>query len=143
MARLYLLLFVAQIVLAAIALIGCLSAEEGEIRALPRIAWVLIILFFPLLGSIAWFVAGRPVAAAGKPGAWRVGGAFPEHQRPRPLAPDDDPEFLRSVDAQRSTQDRELFDRWEEDLRRREEELRRRDTDDPPQEERRPDASDA
>ncbi|MCW6007635.1 PLD nuclease N-terminal domain-containing protein [Micromonospora sp. CPCC 205371] len=60
MVRLYLLVFVVQIALAVIALISCLSAEESEIRALPRLAWVLIILFFPLVGSIAWFLAGRP-----------------------------------------------------------------------------------
>ncbi|MEJ3749325.1 PLD nuclease N-terminal domain-containing protein [Actinomycetes bacterium KLBMP 9797] len=123
MARLYLLLFVAQIALAVIALISCLSAEEGEIRALPRLAWVLIILFFPLIGSIAWFVAGRP-APAGQPRTARpAGGGFPE--RPRPVAPDDDPEFLRSINADESKQDRELFQQWEDDLKRREDDLRR------------------
>ncbi|MEV4197604.1 PLD nuclease N-terminal domain-containing protein [Micromonospora globbae] len=126
MVRLYALLFVVQIVLAVCALISCLSAEEGEIRALPRIGWVLIILFFPLVGSIAWFVAGRE-PAAGRPARtrWPVGNGFSERDR-RPVAPDDDPEFLKSI-AERSRQDdRELFRRWEEDLRRREDDLRRR-----------------
>lgn len=123
-ARLYLLLFAAQILLAIAALISCLSADEGDINALPRIAWVLIILFFPLLGSIAWFAAGRTrVRPAGN--AWRPGAGFPERERPRPrpVAPDDDPEFLRSVREERARDD-ELFRKWEEDLRRREEKLR-------------------
>jgi hypothetical protein len=95
MGRLYVLLFLLQIALAAAALISCLSAEEGDINALPRVAWVLIILFFPLIGSIAWFAAGRTRGAAGP--AWRVGGGFPDRRPRRPVAPDDDPEFLRSL----------------------------------------------
>ncbi|GAA1876006.1 PLD nuclease N-terminal domain-containing protein [Asanoa iriomotensis] len=132
MARLYGLLFVAQLVLAVAALISCLSADEGEIRALPRIVWVLVILFFPLVGGIAWFVAGRPEQRSAGDGArWRPGAGFPEHQRPRPTAPDDDPEFLKSINDQQRTSDAELFERWEADLRRREEDLRQ-EKDDPP-----------
>ncbi|TNH30620.1 PLDc_N domain-containing protein [Micromonospora orduensis] len=133
MARLYVLLFLVQIVLAVCALISCLSAEEGQIRALPRIAWVLIILFFPLVGSIAWFVAGREPGARGT----RPAGGGPVERPRRPLAPDDDPEFLRSVQERAQQQDQELFRRWEEDLRRREDDLRRRDGE-PPREGDRP-----
>ncbi|RAO26337.1 hypothetical protein PSN13_06361 [Micromonospora saelicesensis] len=136
MARLGVLLFLVQIVLAVCALISCLSAEEGKIRALPRIAWVLIILFFPLVGSIAWFIVGRePTAGARKGWPGVTGGS--ERQRPRPMAPDDDPEFLRSVEERAQQQDQELFQRWEEDLRRREDDLRRRDGE-PPREGDRP-----
>ncbi|MDG4808225.1 PLD nuclease N-terminal domain-containing protein [Micromonospora sp. WMMD1120] len=134
MARLGVLLFLVQIVLAVCALISCLSAEEGQIRNLPRIAWVLIILFFPLIGSIAWFVVGRE-RGAGRREGWPGGGAKP--QRRRPVAPDDDPEFLRSVHERTRKQDEELFRRWEEDLRRREDDLRRRDGE-PPREGDRP-----
>ncbi|WP_444950190.1 PLD nuclease N-terminal domain-containing protein [Micromonospora ureilytica] len=136
MARLGVLLFLVQIVLAVCALISCLSAEEGKIRALPRIAWVLIILFFPLVGSIAWFIVGRqPSPGAGAGWSGGIGGG--ERQRPRPVAPDDDPEFLRSVEERAQQQDQELFQRWEEDLRRREDDLRRRDGE-PPREGDRP-----
>ncbi|MEU8253551.1 PLD nuclease N-terminal domain-containing protein [Micromonospora inaquosa] len=136
MARLGVLLFLVQIVLAVCALISCLSAEEGQIRALPRIAWVLIILFFPLVGSIAWFVAGR-VPSPGAAKVWPGGTGGAERQRSRPVAPDDDPEFLRSVEERAQQQDQELFRRWEEDLRRREDDLRRRDGE-PPREGDRP-----
>lgn len=124
MVRLYLLLFFAEVALAVVALISCLSADGGDIRALPRIAWVLIILFFPLIGAIAWFAAGRPVTLGAPRPVWRPGNGFPEAERPRQLAPDDDPEFLRSLRAQQR-EDTDLLKRWEEDLRRREEELRR------------------
>ncbi|MGY0005532.1 PLD nuclease N-terminal domain-containing protein [Micromonospora sp. I033] len=125
MVRLYGLLFLAQIVLAVCALISCLSAEEGEIRALPRVAWVLIILFFPLVGSIAWFVAGREAGARRPRTAWPMGNGFSEQSRRRSVAPDDDPEFLSSLGERSRAEDRERLRRWEDDLHRREEELRR------------------
>ena len=123
MVRLFAVLFVVQLVLAVVALIGCLSADESEIRGLPRIAWVLIILLFPLVGSIAWFVAGKP-ATARKAGGWAPGAGVPQHERPRPVAPDDNPEFLRSLDDERD-QDRAMFEKWEADLKRREDDLRK------------------
>jgi hypothetical protein len=129
MLRLYLLLAGVEIVLAICALISCLSLAEHEVRALPRIAWVLIILFFPLVGSIAWFAVGRPPATAAPANTWRVGGGFPESERSRQVAPDDDPEFLRSLG---SRDDRDLLRRWEDDLRRREDDLRRRERGDRP-----------
>ncbi|MEU9506360.1 PLD nuclease N-terminal domain-containing protein [Micromonospora sp. NPDC048170] len=141
MARLYVLLFVVQIVLAVCALISCLSAEEGDIKALPRIAWVLIILFFPLLGSLAWFAAGRERTVGGPAGATPKGRILPARERPRPVAPDDDPEFLRSLSERSRREDQELFRRWEEDLRRREGEMRRRDGEPPREEEDRPEGS--
>ncbi|MFC0508402.1 PLD nuclease N-terminal domain-containing protein [Micromonospora costi] len=127
MVRLYALLFVAQIVLAVCALISCLSAEESEIRALPRVAWVLIILFFPLVGSIAWFVAGREPRGGRARTPWPVGNGFSERERRPTVAPDDDPEFLNSLAERSRPDDQELFRRWEEDLRRREDDLRRRE----------------
>ncbi|MBQ1068135.1 MULTISPECIES: PLD nuclease N-terminal domain-containing protein [Micromonospora] len=130
MARLYVLLFLVQIVLAVVALISCLSADEEKVKALPRMIWVLIILFFPLVGSIAWFLVGRehPAGTTGVTGAAR-----PAAPAGRPLAPDDDPEFLASLDERSRREDQERLRLWEEDLRRREEELRRPDDRDRPE----------
>ncbi|MEV4523025.1 PLD nuclease N-terminal domain-containing protein [Micromonospora tulbaghiae] len=127
MARLYVLLFLVQIVLAVCALISCLSADEEKVKALPRMIWVLIILFFPLVGSIAWFLVGRerPAGTAGVTGTTRP--AAPAARRP--LAPDDDPEFLASLDERSRREDQERLRLWEEDLRRREEDLRGRPDD--------------
>jgi hypothetical protein len=133
MARIYVLIFLLGLVLAVFALISCLSAEDGEVRALPRWAWVVIILLFPLLGSIAYFGAGRPLKTARRPGAWRPGSGFPAAERPkRPIAPDDDPEFLRQLDARSKKEDEELLKRWEEDLKRREDDIRKKSDDTPP-----------
>lgn len=122
--RLYGLLFLIDLVMLVVALIDCLSSDEDRVRNLPKVAWVFIILLFSPIGWIAWYVAGRPQAVP-TGGTWRPGGGFPERDRPRPLAPDDDPAFLREI-ARSRRDDEELFSRWEADLRRREEELRRR-----------------
>ena len=125
--RLYGLLFLIDLVLVVIALIDCLSSEEFAVRNLPKVAWVFIILLFPPIGPIVWFVAGRPQGAAtGRGARWRPGSGFPEYERPRPFGPDDDPEFLASK-ARERRDDQELLRKWEEDLRRREQELRRHD----------------
>jgi hypothetical protein len=127
MFRLYGLLFLLDLALIVVALIDCLSSDEGDIRALPRIYWVLLILLFSPIGAIAWFVAGRPRHAVPKAKTWRQGRGFPEAERPREIAPDDDPEFLRRI-AKSKREDDELMRRWEEDLRRREDDLRRKES---------------
>ena len=130
MIRLYSLFVLLDLALLVVALIDCLSAEEHSIRALPRVAWVFLILLFSPIGAIAWFVAGRPPRAVrlSNGQTWRPGSGFPERERPRtgPVAPDDDPEFLRGLHTSRK-EDEQMMQRWEADLRRREEELRKND----------------
>lgn len=134
MARISIFVFLAQLVLAVLALISCLSAEDEEIRALPRLVWVVVILLLPIVGPVAWYLAGRPraeaAAAPGQPGARPT-----TTGRGRPTAPDDNPEFLRSLDKDRAerAKDSELFAKWEEDLKRREDDLRRRNEDPHPE----------
>lgn len=134
MVRVFVFLAAVQVVLVVLALISCLSAERSRIRGLPRALWVLVILLLPLIGPVAWFFAGRPVGPAPGPGGWP--GATGPGPGPRrgPSAPDDDPDFLNSLDAEQARQDRELFRKWEDDLRRRENERR-----DPPNDEGPPD----
>jgi hypothetical protein len=129
MVRLYSLFVLLDLALLVVALIDCLSAEESLIRALPRVPWVFIILLFSPVGAIAWFVAGRPAPAVrlSNGTVWRPGSGFPENERPRQrsMAPDDDPEFLKSL-ASNLREDEAMMKTWEADLRRREDELRRK-----------------
>ncbi|MEU4112989.1 PLD nuclease N-terminal domain-containing protein [Kitasatospora sp. NPDC028055] len=126
------------------AFIDCLVTPEGEVRHLPKPIWLIIVLLFPPLGPIAWLVAGkqrgflRTGAPDGRTGAdGRSGSAAP--RRGRPVAPDDDPEFLASLGNESAKKDEsprsgslqgndkdheEMLRRWEADLRRREQELR-------------------
>jgi hypothetical protein len=133
MGRLYMLFALADLAVLVVALIDCLASDEYEIRALPKVVWVFIILLFSPIGGIVWFVAGRPVRAGtgGRQEVWRPGAGFPEATRPgRQVAPDDDPDFLRNI-ARTNREDEEMLRSWEADLRRREEELKRRKAEDP------------
>lgn len=112
MVRLFVLLAAVQLVLLVLALIGSLSADR--VRNLPRALWVLVILLVPLLGPLAYFVWGRPVPPPREGGPIRRSG-------PRPTSPDDDPEFLRSMDTEQSRRDRELLAQWERDLEKNDE----------------------
>jgi Phospholipase_D-nuclease N-terminal len=126
MVRLFMFIFVLVLVLTVLALISCLSAEPDEVRAMPRLAWVAVILVLPLLGPLLYFAAGRPLpdaaAGAGPGGAGGVGSggriwrtATGLSTRPqRILAPDDDPEFLHTIDSGTRAADDELLRRWEE-----------------------------
>ena len=65
-------------------LIDCARTPETQIRSLPRWAWLMIIIFVPGLGSIAWIIAG-------KPGGDTRGG------KKRVIPPDDNPDFLKKL----------------------------------------------
>ena len=112
MVRLFVFLAAVQLVFLVLALIGSLSANR--VRIMPRALWVLLILVIPLLGPLAYFIWGRPLAPPTEDGPVRRGS-------PRPSSPDDDPEFLRSMDTEQSRRDRELLAQWEREMKREEE----------------------
>ncbi|MGJ5890390.1 PLD nuclease N-terminal domain-containing protein [Streptomyces niveiscabiei] len=119
-----LLLFLVPLALMIFAFIDCLNTPEDEVRHLPKVAWVFIILLFPLAGSIAWLVTGKvrtPPTGGRTPSEWH------RDHRTTWVAPDDNPEFLNSL-KEENKKDEALLKEWEADLRRREEELRRKDT---------------
>jgi hypothetical protein len=93
-------------------LIDCLGSSDDEAQLLPRQVWCLITLV-PAVGSIAWLAFGRVRTADQSPGQRRL------------IAPDDDLDFLRSLDSGF----RERRRRAAEDARqrRRQEEARRRE----------------
>lgn len=114
MVRLFIFLAAVQLVLFVLGLISSLSADR--VRNAPRLVWVLLIVLIPLLGSIAYFLWGRPAGALPE--------TVPRRGRSRPASPDDDPDFLRSLRAKESEQsrrDRELLAQWEKELRNRDE----------------------
>jgi hypothetical protein len=96
-----LLLYLVPIVLGIYCLVEAISARDDEVRNLSRVWWILLILFFPFVGSIAWLAAGRPVRASRRSGPYeRSAGAFPEYDRPGRFAaadPEADEEFLTQV----------------------------------------------
>jgi hypothetical protein len=79
-------------------LVDVITSNEFEVRNLPKMGWLFVVVFVPLIGSIVWLVAGRP-QTAGRPVPRRESPSrFPEYERPgRHVAarPEDDEEFLR------------------------------------------------
>ena len=133
MVRVFIFLAAVPLILVVLALISALSADR--VRTLPRALWVVAILLIPLLGPAAYFLTGRPVAD-------RPTGAAPTTAH-RPAAPDDDPDFLRTLNAEQARRDRELLAELERQLRAADdesratdratdEETRRRDNEDTP-----------
>lgn len=117
--------FLVELALLVYCLIDCIQTDSSLVRNLPKPAWVLLIVIVPVVGGIAWLVAGRPERAQrGHRVPWpsTATAGYPEYERPRRTAPDDDPEFLASIRASDEKHERMLRD-WEADLRAREERL--------------------
>ncbi len=96
-------------------LVDIVSTPASAVRVMPRLLWAIVVLFLPLLGSVAWLLAGRPLDAGLAPGSTSPRGVSSEPERPtrggpsggsaprprpRPRGPDDDPDFLRRIDEQ-------------------------------------------
>ena len=99
--KLELLLGVVTFALWVFCLVDAIGAQSSRVRNLPKVAWILLILFFPLIGSIAWLVAGRPESGAPRRSAYeREVPDYPEYDRPgraSAVDPTKDDEFLRQV----------------------------------------------
>ena len=65
-----------------------IATEEMLVRNLPKTLWLLLVLFVPTVGGLAWLLLGRPVNAGWRPGDTEL---RPPPQRPR--GPEDDPDW--------------------------------------------------
>ena len=80
-----------------------LLTPNQQVRNVPKLAWVFIVLLLPEVGSIAWLVLGRPwnaartAASADRPKAAPGFGQLTRPNRRVPTNPDDDEEFLASL----------------------------------------------
>ncbi|MFS8204825.1 PLD nuclease N-terminal domain-containing protein [Streptomyces sp. CWNU-52B] len=135
------LLILVPLALSIYAFIDCITTDEKDVRYIPKPLWAILVLLFPLVGSISWLIVGRVRTPRGTSSA--RGGGW--------VAPDDNPDFLKSLkddskgsgqgsgkaegesedggakDGEGADDDSHLKD-WEADLRRREEELKRRES---------------
>lgn len=79
-------------------LVDVLTRQDWEVRHLPRLAWLFIVLLVPTVGSLLWLILGRPQGPP-RPAAQRqYSSHFGEYERPgRHVAqnPADDEAFLR------------------------------------------------
>ncbi|WP_167145023.1 PLD nuclease N-terminal domain-containing protein [Actinomyces sp. ZJ308] len=88
------------------ALLDCARTPEESMPArMPKFLWITLVVLFPAVGPIAWIIVSRVKAAEERggyvePTVWssKEGTTFRRPQRARPVAPDDDPEFLRDLE---------------------------------------------
>ncbi|WP_028932227.1 PLD nuclease N-terminal domain-containing protein [Pseudonocardia spinosispora] len=103
---LYLYFSMAVFILWIFCLVDVLTTAESDCRNLPRIAWLVIVFLFMLVGSVCWLAFGRPNRGAGHViGRLRTASVherrapeFPEYDRPGRFSsenPESDAEFLR------------------------------------------------
>jgi hypothetical protein len=94
MPRLLLGLGLIVIILTVYALVDCALFDRSRIRGLPRWVWIFVIILVPVIGPLLWLFVGRGRKRA------------PVGRMPRASAPDDDPEFLRSLDREKKERER-------------------------------------
>lgn len=85
------------------ALVDLVRSPRGEVRTLPKWLWAVVILVLGPIGCLLWFLLGRPrVGFPPAGGGGGGGGGIGSGPRPPrgPVAPDDDPEFLKRLDEQ-------------------------------------------
>jgi hypothetical protein len=80
-----------------------ITTQPAQIRNMPKLLWLLVVILLPTVGSLLWLIAGRPRRLAGY--TTYPGQAVPPREVRR-LSPDDDEEFLRKLRARAEEQRR-------------------------------------
>lgn len=77
------------VVIIVYSLVECLQADPTRVRLMPRLVWGIVILLVPAVGAVGWLLFGRPLTPESPGGS--------AGRRAKPVSPDDDPDFLRSL----------------------------------------------
>ena len=77
-------------------IVDVIRTSGATTRTLPKYVWLLIVALIPLIGGVLWLLGGRPRGQG-------------RRRRRGPVAPDDDPAFLRQLGD----------DAWSERMKRR------------------------
>ncbi|MCW2880137.1 MAG: hypothetical protein JWQ95_4237 [Sphaerisporangium sp.] len=84
-------------------LFDVITTPEEDVRNLPKLLWVLIVVLLVDLGGLLWLLLGRPLSeqAVQRQRLGRAG-----RRRPSvPRGPDDDPDFLQDLDRRLRRED--------------------------------------
>jgi hypothetical protein len=84
---------VAVIVVFVYGLIDVIRTDPRQTKGISKPAWIVVQIVLPVIGAILWFLIGRPRGTAP---------ARPTYSHP--IAPDDDPDFLRNLELRRRRQ---------------------------------------
>ncbi|MBD8536189.1 PLD nuclease N-terminal domain-containing protein [Plantibacter sp. CFBP 13570] len=87
MVRLWIGLAVAAVVFIVYSVVDCATMPRDRVRGISKTSWIIAILLLPVIGGVLWWIIGRVRAPKAVP---------------RGSAPDDDPDFLKKLDADRA-----------------------------------------
>jgi hypothetical protein len=124
--------YLVELALLIFCVIDLIQSPEGEIRNLPKWAWLILIIILPLVGCIAWLVAGRPVRVRPAQSTWATGAGLPEPQRPQPKTDDIDARLQADL-AEADRRHEEALQRWQASLEERERKLAEQERPNDPQ----------
>lgn len=98
------------------ALVDIIRRDDSEVRHLPRVVWVVIVIILPLIGSALWFALGRTYPEGG-PRMPRPAPRATTQTAPAPPAPSRD---TRTTEQQLADLEREIeAERLREEIARR------------------------
>ncbi|MEA2702469.1 MAG: hypothetical protein QOI56_1637 [Actinomycetota bacterium] len=110
-------------------IIDVVTTDDSLVRNLPKMVWLLIVLFLPDIGSVIWLVAGRPPSASFRIGGDVGGGVGRPPSTRRPVGIEDRADFGVDLDRLspivREREEQAQLRLRQEQLRRREAELAR------------------
>ncbi|MEO5779027.1 PLD nuclease N-terminal domain-containing protein [Arthrobacter oryzae] len=84
---------VAVLVVFVYGLIDVIRTDARQTKGISKPAWIVVQVVLPVIGAVLWFLIGRPKGTGPAPSKYR-----------QPVAPDDDPEFLRNLELRRRNQ---------------------------------------
>ncbi|MGQ4527003.1 PLD nuclease N-terminal domain-containing protein [Dermabacteraceae bacterium P9123] len=104
------LLAVSYVALLVFAVADCILTPQEEVRGIPKPLWIMLIVLVPWAGPLVWLIVGheRGNKRVRKEMTDKLGDVLQRGaKKPRPTAPDEDPEFLRRLDEQARKRKRE------------------------------------
>jgi hypothetical protein len=104
-----------------------ISTDDSRIQNLPKIVWLLIVIFLPIIGGLAWLLLGRPSNAELRPGSTRERRYNAPPAAPPPGLPERPPVSSEDHNARREETLKRYYEEREQEIRKREEDLRRRE----------------
>lgn len=102
------------------AIYDVITTDESMVRNLPKMVWLLLVIFLGVIGSLAWLLLGRPQADQFAD-PWQ-GRRYAQPVRETVI---EDPRLDGLHPVVRDREERARLRVWEEQLRRREEHIKR------------------
>ncbi|MDQ0849039.1 hypothetical protein QFZ65_000977 [Arthrobacter sp. B3I9] len=74
-------------------LVDVIRTDRRQTKGISKPAWIVVQVVLPVIGAVLWFLIGRPRGTGPSPASYS-----------HPVAPDDDPDFLRNLEIRRRNQ---------------------------------------